>query len=117
MGRYEREKGRRGELAFAEFCREAGFPAAHRCGQAKYQRGSEAADVEGLPYIHVEVKNKERLNLREAMEQSARDAADEGRGKLPSEAHKQSRRPWYITMLAKDWIRIYKAALKKSQNA
>ena len=117
MGRASREKGKRGEYAFAEFCREAGFTDARRCGQAKYQRGSEVPDVEGLPFIHVEVKNKERLNLREAMEQSERDAADEGRGKLPIVAHKQNRRPWYITMLAKDWIRIYKAALRKSQNA
>ena len=112
MGRYEREKGARAEREFAEICRAAGFTEAHRAGQAMYQRGSEVADVEGLPFIHVECKAVERLNLRAAMEQSAKDAEDEGRGHLPIVAHKQRRRGWYITMRIADWLRIFKAALR-----
>lgn len=115
MGRESRIKGANGEREFAAFCRDHGFKDARRGGQAKYQRGSELPDCLGLPFIHVECKRVERLNLAKAMEQSARDAEDEGRGNLPIVAHRQNRRPWYITMLAKDWFRIYAAALKRSE--
>jgi len=115
MGRASRQKGADGEREFAAFCRDNGFINARRGGQAKYQRGSELPDCLGLPYIHIECKRVERLNLAKALDQSARDAEDEGRGNLPIVAHRQNRRPWCITMLAKDWIRIYKAALKKKE--
>ena len=52
----------------------------HRVGQMQYQKGSEAPDVAGLPGIHIECKNVERLNLRKAMEQSSEDAINEGAG-------------------------------------
>ena len=111
MGRASRTKGANGEREFAEYCRKQGFTEAHRGGQL-YQRGSQIADVVGLPFIHQEIKRVEKLNLSKAMEQSAKDAAEAGRGELPIVAHRQNRRPWYITMLADDWMRIYKAALK-----
>lgn len=73
-----------------------------------YQRGSELADVIGLPGIHIEVKAVERLNVRKAMEQSQRDATDEKEGNLPIVAHKANRKPWLVTMLADDWFRLYR---------
>ena len=111
MGRASREKGCRGERLWAAFCREAGFTDARRGGQL-YQRGSELADVVGLPFIHQEIKFVEKLNLRAAMEQSIKDAADEGRGNLPIVAHKTSRKEWLVTMRAADWIRLFKSALR-----
>jgi hypothetical protein len=74
-----------------------------------YQRGSEIADVIGLPGIHQEVKFVERLNLRAAMEQAAKDAADAGGQAFPIVAHKTSRKEWLVTMRAVDWFRLYKA--------
>ena len=62
----------------------------------------------GLPGIHQEVKFVERLNLRAAMEQSERDARDEGRGNLPIVAHKTSRKEWLVTMRAADWFRLFR---------
>ena len=41
-----------------------------------------AADVEGLDYIHIEVKNTERLSLYDALKQAIRDNGDK-----PSFAH------------------------------
>lgn len=73
-----------------------------------YQRGSELADVVGLPGIHVECKFVEKLNVRRAMEQSARDSQDEGAGNMPIVAHKTARQPFLITMLADDWFRLYR---------
>ena len=112
MGRASRTKGTNGEREWAAFCREAGFTEARRGGQL-YQRGSEIADVVGLPYIHQEIKRVEKLNIMRAMEQSIQDAQEAGRGELPIVAHRTNRKPWLVTMLAKDWIRIFKAALRR----
>ena len=112
MGRASREKGARAERAWAAFLRDAGFTDARR-GCQLYQRGSEIADVVGLPVIHQEIKHQERLNLRAAMEQSIKDAKDEGRGNIPIVAHKTNRHEWLITCRAADWLRIFKAALRK----
>lgn len=109
MGRKEREKGCRGERLWRDECRKAGFENVERGGQAMYQRGSELADVVGLPGVHQEVKFVERLNYRQAMEQSERDSIDEGAGNLPILAHKTSRKGWLVTMRAADWFKLYRA--------
>ena len=106
MGKRERDKGARGERLWRDMCRENGY-LAERGGQF-HQRGSEVPDVLGLPGIHQEVKFVERLNLRAAMEQSERDARDEGRGNLPIVAHKTSRKEWLVTMRAADWFRLFR---------
>lgn len=111
MGMFSRRKGIKGEFLFQDLCRAEGFENVKRMGQKKYQTGAEQPDVDGLPYIHIECKFQERLNLRAAMEQSERDARDEGRGYLPIVAHKKSRQPWLITMRAHDWFRLYRAAI------
>ncbi len=64
------------------------------------------ADVIGLPGIHVEVKNVERLSLRDAMAQSIRDAEPDGT--MPIVAHKKRYAPWLITMRAEDFFKMYR---------
>lgn len=103
MGKAQRDKGVRGERLWRDVCREHGF-AAERGGQY-YQRGCEIADVVGLPGIHQEVKFVERLNVRQAMEQSERDAVGD---ELPILAHKTSRKEWLVTMRATDWFLLYR---------
>ena len=105
MGKAQRDKGKRGELAWRNICRGYGFDA-ERGGQSN---GKVIADVIGLPLIHQEVKNVERLNLRLAMEQSVRDAKD---GEIPIVAHKMSRKPWLVTLSAEDFFKMYKAWLE-----
>lgn len=70
-----------------------------------------AGDIEGLPFIHIEAKNVEKLNLRNAMAQSERDADANGNGNIPIVCHKRSRMPWLVTMNLTDWLPIYKAWL------
>jgi Holliday junction resolvase len=106
MGKASREKGARGERQWRDVCREHGYDAKRGC--QLYQKGSEIADVIGLPGIHCEVKNVERLNLRDAMNQSVRDAESAGKGELPIVAHKKSRLPFLVTMLADDWFQLYR---------
>jgi len=109
MGKSQRNKGARGEIMWRDVCREQGFDAERGC--QLYQRGSEIADVVGLPGIHIECKFVERLNVRAAMEQSERDAKDSGQESIPIVAHKVSRRPWLVTLRADDWFTMYKAYL------
>ena len=109
MGKSQREKGVRSERLWRDVCRAQGFNA-ERGGQL-YQRGSVIADVIGLPYLHQEVKAVERLNLRKALEQSAKDSKDEGQGNMPMVAHKMNRQPWVVSMYAQDWFRLYKGYL------
>ena len=105
MGMMSKRKGAAGEREWAALCRENGFAGVRRAGQL-YQTGAEIADCVGLDGVHIEVKNVERLNLRKAMEQSQRDTAP---GEMPIVAHKQNRKPWLVTMLGQDWLKLYKA--------
>lgn len=106
MGKKEREKGKRGEREIANFLKSHGYDA--RRGQ-QYCGANGDADVIGLPGIHVECKWVERLNIREAMEQSRGDASTE---EMPTVFHKKNRQPWLVTMDLEDWIKLYKAAGK-----
>ena len=104
MGLYSRNKGKRGERLWASFCREQGYDV-HRTAQYRGNTGA-AGDVEGLPYIHCEVKYVQNLNIAKAVAQSIRDcvASDRRNGvifdSLPIVASKRAREPWLVTMYA-----------------
>lgn len=108
MGNYQRQKGARGELLWRDECHKAGFQNVQR-GCQLYQTGAEIADCIGLDGIHQEIKFQERLNLRAAVEQSQRDAVAAGLQEIPIVAHKTSRKPWLVTMIADDWFSLYRA--------
>lgn len=94
-------KGAAGEREFARLCRDNGYPNVRRGQQFS---GVEGEDVVGLPGIHIEVKRVERLNIEDAMAQSARDA----QGKIPIVAHRKNHCDWLITMRAEDWFNLYR---------
>ena len=94
-----KRKGKTGELEFSRLCREQGYDCrrtAQYCGNT-----GDAADVTGLPGIHVEVKRVERLNVSEAM-------GDARPGEIPVVAHRRSREPWLATMRLEDWFELYR---------
>lgn len=99
MGRKSREKGKRGEREFVKYCREHGYD----CRRGQQYNGLDGDDVVGLPNVHIEVKRAERLNLRDAMNQSVRDAD----GKLAIVAHRKNNEGWVIIMTGEDFFRIY----------
>lgn len=97
-----KQKGKRGELMFAKLCREHGYEArrtAQYCGNT-----GDAADVIGLPGVHIEVKNVERLNIWDAMAQAIHDSMGAG---VPIVAHTKNRHGWLVTMRVEDWFRLY----------
>lgn len=98
-----KRKGKAGELEFARLCRDNGYDArrtAQYCGNT-----GEAADVIGLPGIHVEVKRVERLNVQEAVDQAKRDSNP---GEIPAVFHRRNRCEWLVTMKASDWFNLYR---------
>ena len=99
-----KQKGKRGELEFARLCHANGWEVrrtAQYCGNT-----GEAADVVGLPGVHVEVKRVERLNIDDAMAQARRDSKKSGR--VPIVAHRKNNCEWLITMTAEDWFEMFR---------
>lgn len=97
-----KDKGKRGELLLARFLREHGYEArrtAQYCGST-----GDAADVVGLPGLHIECKFVERLDVRKALWQAVRDAQA---GRVPVVFHKRSREAWLVTLRGEDFMKIY----------
>ena len=59
------------------------------------------ADYQGIP-LHIEVKRRERLNLREAINQAVSDA--DGKA-FPLVVHRMSHQPWLVTFRLDDFFR------------
>lgn len=106
MGKFSRDKGKRGELAVAHAFKEYGYDA-HRTAQFKGNTG-QAGDVEGVPFLHIEVKFCERMTLYDWMDQAVRDATEERKGNFPTVIHKQNNKPMLVTMRFDDFIMLYR---------
>lgn len=74
-----------------------------RRGQ-QYSGANGDADVVGLPGIHIECKRIEKLNIYDAMEQSARDAKD---GEIPAVFHRKNNKDWLVTLRFGDYMKMY----------
>lgn len=104
MALNSKKKGARGEREFSRLCRENGYDCrrtAQYCGNT-----GDAADVVGLPGVHVEVKRVEHLDLTGAMSQAIRDARPE---EVPIVAHRKNYGEWFVTMRAVEWFEFFKA--------
>lgn len=95
MGKFSKDKGRRGERELVGKLREHGFTNARR-SQQYCGKGEEAADiVDALPKIHIECKRVERLNVQEAVDQAKRDAKQ---GNMPAVFHRRNNEQWLVTI-------------------
>ena len=114
MGKFSRDKGKRGELELVRLIKENGYDArrtAQFCGKT-----GEAADVIGLPGVSIECKRVERLNIYDAITQAQRDVNASGRGDLPVVFHRKNCCPWLVTMYVWDWFNLYRE-WEAAQNA
>ena len=101
-------KGADGERELAGILEAEGF----RMERGGTESFGTAPDLSGLPGIHIEVKRVEKLNIFTAMAQAIRDAA-RFRDGYPAVFHRRNRKPWLVTMLLSDWLRMYRAALNR----
>lgn len=97
-----RQKGATYERHVAGLFKSEGYEA--RRGQ-QYCGLHGDADIVGVPYIHIECKAVERLNLYDAINQSKRDARP---GELPVVVHKKNYCEDLVTMRFTDWIKLYR---------
>lgn len=101
-----KQKGARFERLLASRIREYGFDArrtAQYCGNT-----GDAADVIGLPGVHVEAKHAEQMRLYEWMAQAKRDAEAGGEGNLPAVFHKKNHADILVTVEFDTFMRLYK---------
>lgn len=98
-----RRKGKGGELEVAGILRKHGYGDARRTAQYCGNTG-DAADVVGVPGLHIECKRVERLNLYAAMEQAMRDSAAAGKGDVPVVVHRKNGHPWLVTLAFEDYL-------------
>lgn len=98
-------KGKRGERYVVNEFKEHGYDC-NRTAQFKGNTGR-ADDIEGIDYIHCEVKFVENLSLSKAMEQAVRDSRASKRQAYPTVFHKKAREKLMVTMLFDDWINLY----------
>lgn len=98
-------KGKRFELELAAILREYGYEA--RRSQQFSGKTEDAADVVGLPGIHIEAKHVEQMRLYEWMAQAVRDA----KTGLPAVFHKKNRADILVTMRLDDWMKLYRREL------
>lgn len=99
-----REKGKRFERELAGRLRAQGYDArrtAQYCGQS-----GDAADVVGLPGLHIEAKHQETMRLYDWMAQAKRDAA--GTGRLPAVFHRRNHAEILVTMELDDFLALYR---------
>ena len=106
-GRAAREKGKRGEREVAQRFTDAGFPDARRTAQYCGKTG-DAADVVGVPRLHIEVKRVEREAVRKWVAQAIRDAEAGGQGDIPVVVHRKSGEEWLVTLRLEDFVDMYR---------
>jgi hypothetical protein len=117
-----RQKGKVGEREFASLLREHGFDA--RRGQ-QFCGGADSPDVvsPALPWLHIEVKRVQNLNLADACAQAEGDQTKSGLNAAgavkPKKlawvvAHRRNHAPWLITMRAETFFRLLRGELPKA---
>lgn len=98
-----KQKGARFERQLASKLRDLGYEArrtAQYCGNT-----GDAADLVGLPGLHIEAKHQEQMRLYDWMAQAKRDAKGK---RLPAVFHKKNNAPILVTMEMDDFMEIYR---------
>ena len=97
-----REKGKRGER---ELAKELSFYG-YQCRRGQQYCGANGdADIVGIPFLHIECKRVERLQLEDAMRQSLIDKKPE---EIACVMHRKNNYPWLVTLTLRDFMEIYR---------
>lgn len=95
MGRYQRERGKRGERCLAQKLREVmGWHGARRSVQYCGDAGDSDVTVPEVPGLFLESKLVEKLNVQAAMDVAIRQAGE----RVPVLCHRRSRTEWLVTL-------------------
>ncbi len=105
MGKFSRDKGKRGELELTHKLQDLGFQDVYRSQQ--YCGSASSADVIGISGVHAEVKRCERLSIYTAYEQAIRDST--GTSDIPTVFHRKNGKPWLAVLSLEDWAKLYRS--------
>lgn len=105
MGKMSRDKGARFERLIVSHFKEYGYDAI-RPSQYRGNTGN-CADVEGVPYLHIECKAQEAMRLYDWYRQAVRDSA-KNRDVMPVVIHKQNNKPILVSMDFDSFMRMYR---------
>ena len=98
-----KKKGKTGELELAKKLREYGYDV-RRSVQYNGKAEDGAADLVGLPGIHIECKRTEALRLYDAIDQAKRDAT----GEIPVVFHRKNNCEWVAILPLDEFMQIYR---------
>ena len=101
-----KEKGKRYELEIAKYFQECGFKA-RRSVQYNGKAEEGQADVVGVPFLHIECKHNESLNIEKAMQQAIRDSKANKKNRIPVVIHRKNGEKSKVTMTLDDFTLIY----------
>lgn len=105
-----KRKGAAGERELSGILKKYGYDT--RRGQ-QFCGANGDADVVGLPYIHIECKRVEKLNISQAYEQAKSDSKESS---LPAVFHRKNHEDWLVTMSLDDWLILYELFLSGQEN-
>lgn len=109
-----RQKGKRYELHLVHKLNAYGYET--RRGQ-QFSGANGDADLEGLRFVHIEAKHRERTNIYEWMKQAVTDAQRASdRAKeyiIPTVFHTKNYEEDLVTLRLDDWQMLYDAFLEK----
>lgn len=108
-----RAKGARCERELRDLFRTHGFGQARRGQQFCGHPDAPDVVVPELPWLHLESKAVQNLNVPKAMEIAVLDA---GGAKTPVMFHKKNGTDWLVTMRQSDWFLFLKAFIKPTED-
>ena len=110
MGMMQREKGKRGEReAAAKLTELLGVPVRR---SQQFKGIPEAADLHGVPGLHIEVKRCERLSLYRAMEQAKCESGND----CPVVLHRRNGKRWVFIGYLDDLVKLSEAIISHLNN-
>lgn len=102
-----KNKGKRYELEVSKYFKELGFDKARRSVQYNGQTEEGQADVVGIPFLHIECKHNESLNVEKALQQAIRDNQASKKNRIPVVIHRKNGEKSKVTMTLDDFMKIY----------
>ena len=102
-----KQKGKRYELEIAKYFKELGFDDARRSVQYNGKEEKGQADVVGVPFLHIECKHNESLNIEKAIQQAIRDSKSNKKNEIPIVIHRKNGEKSKVTMTLDDFILFY----------
>jgi hypothetical protein len=107
LGKASRNKGKSYEREIAKELQKYGYDA-HRSQQ--YCGANSDADVVGLPGIHIECKRREKVQIYDWMNQSAKESSV---GDIPVVMFRTSNHKTLVTLSLDDFMKLYNKAYKE----